>query len=277
MFRLIVTLLLALGTAALAQPQSKADKAQTQACFDAFEKTQGARRDGRLIEAKDAAIVCSADACPRTLSRDCVKWVGELQALIPGLVFDVRLADGSNLTDVVVTMDGKPLLEQVDGKAVPVDPGEHLLVFTTREFPPIQTKIVALEGDRARKVQVVFKKPEQPVSSALDTPMLKMGRPIPVTTWIFAGTAGALLLTSGILGIVGLSGRGQLERCKPYCSAAEVVSVARTLAWADGLLVSGVVAGAAAAVIFFTRPEVPIGIALVPAPGGGHLSLAGAF
>lgn len=276
MFRLTLLVPL-LASAALAQSGQKTDKAQTQACFDAFEKTQGARRDGRLIEAKDAAIICSADACPRTLSRDCVKWVGELQALIPGLVFDVRLADGSNLTEVLVTMDGKPLLERVDGKAVPVDPGEHTLVFTSREFPPVTTKIVALEGDRARKVQVVLKKPEQPVSSTLDTPMLKMGRPVPIATWVFAGLGVALFSAAGLTGLVGLNGRARLETCRPNCTATEVVTVGRTLAFADGLLIGGAVAAAASAVIFFTRPEVPVGLALVPTVGGGSVSVSGAF
>jgi hypothetical protein len=273
MFRLILPLSL-LSTGALAQ---SAPKAQTQACFDAYEKTQGARRDGRLLEAKDAAIVCSADGCPRTLSGDCVKWVGELQALIPGLVFDVRLADGSNLTDVVVTMDGRPLLRQVNGKAVPVDPGEHTLVFTTRDFPPVQTKIVALEGDRARKVQVVFRRPEQPVSSALDSPMIKMGRPVPVATWVFAGVGLASLVGGAIVGGVGLGQRGELEACRPGCDADRVVSVARLLAWSDGLLFGGLVASAASLVFFFTRPEVQVGLAFAPRPSGGLVSLTGAW
>jgi hypothetical protein len=275
MLRLILVSL-AIASVALAQPAPKADKAQTQACFDAYEATQGARRDGRLIEARDAAIICSADACPRTLSRDCVKWVGELQAIIPGLVFDVRLADGSNVTDVTVTMDGKALLTKVDGKAVPVDPGEHVLQFLYADYLPVETRVVALEGDKARKVQVSFKKPEAPKPEET-RPVFKMGRPIPVTTWIFAGTGAALLAASGIVGLVGLSGRGQLERCKPNCLPTEVVPVARALAWADGLLISGLVAGAAAAVIFFTRPEVPIGIAVVPTSSGGVLSVSGAF
>jgi hypothetical protein len=129
MLRLTPLLSCFLTAVALAQPAPKADKAQTQACFEAYETTQSARRDGRLIDAHEAAIVCAADACPRTLSRDCVKWVGELQAILPGLVFDVRLADGSNVTDVTVTMDGKPLRTKLDGKATPVDPGEHVLQF----------------------------------------------------------------------------------------------------------------------------------------------------
>lgn len=247
MLRLIL-LSVAIASVALAQPTPKVDKAQTQACFDAYEATQGARRDGRLIEARDAAIICSADACPRTLSRDCVKWVGELQAIIPGLVFDVRLADGSNVTEVTVNMDGKPLLTKLDGKAVLVDPGEHVLQFLYGDFLPIETRVVALEGDKARKVQVTYRKSEPPTVGDA-RPVFKMGRPIPVTTWVFAGLGAALFSAAGLTGLVGLNGRARLEGCRPMCTATEVVTVGRTLAFADGLLIGGAVAAAAAAVI----------------------------
>lgn len=274
MLRLIAVALACAAGLALAQPR---DKNANQACFDAFEQTQGARRDGRLIEARDAAIVCSADACPRTISKECVKWVSELQPIIPGLVFDVRLDDDSNITDVAVNLDGKQVLSKLDGKALPVDPGEHSLSFFTPGFPPIETKVVALEGDKARRVQVTFRKPgERP--PIVEAPGFRMKRPVPLATWIVGGLSLATLAVAGVVGLVGLSQRGQLESCKPSCDPVRVVNVGKTLAVADGLFIGGLVTAAATAVIFFTRPEIPVPlVSLVPLREGAGVSLGGTF
>lgn len=274
MLRLIVAVLVLAAASVLAQPR---DKNANQACFDAFEQTQSARRDGRLIEARDAAIVCSADACPRTISKECVKWVSELQPIIPGLVFDVRLDDDSNITDVAVNVDGKHVLSKLDGKALPVDPGEHTLSFFTPGFPPIETKVVALEGDKARRVQVTFRKPGQ-APPVVEAPGFRMKRPIPLSMWIVGGLSLATLGTAGLVGLVGLGQRGQLETCKPSCDPVLVVNVGKTLAVADGLFIGGLVTAAATAVIFFTRPEIPVPlVGVFPLSGGVGVSLGGGF
>jgi hypothetical protein len=256
---LIASLLAAVvGRAQPSRPAAdvKAEKAeQARVCFEAYETTQGARRDGKLMVAREAAIVCAADVCPKTLSRDCAKWVGELQAIVPGLVFDVRIADGSNLTDVAVFLDDKPLVSKVDGKSVPVDPGEHLLRFEARDFLPLETRVVALEGDKARKVLVTLKRPD---AIALEPAAVKKHRPVPASTWVFASVGAAALVTSGVLGLVGLVNRSALEACKPNCDPTRAQAVARTFGFADGLLVAGVVAAGAALFTFFTRPEVPL-------------------
>jgi len=51
----------------------------------------------------------------------------------------VRIEDGSNITDVTVTLDGTRLATRLDGKAVSVDPGEHVLTFVADGYPTFET------------------------------------------------------------------------------------------------------------------------------------------
>jgi hypothetical protein len=268
MLRIALSLFLLVGVAASAeQPPRASEKAdQSRACFEAYEATQAGRRDGRLMEAREAAIVCAADVCPKTLSRDCVKWVGDLQSMIPGLVFDVRLADGTNVTEVNVSLDGKPMLERVDGKSVPVDPGEHMLRFEARDYLPVDARVVSLEGDKARKVQVTMKKPE-PV--AIAQPTLRLHRPVPLVTWVFGGVAAIGLGASGALSLSGIVARDGLGSCKPNCEPSRVVAISRLFGLADGFLIASAVAAGAALFTFFTRPELPVTVAFVPGASPG--------
>lgn len=249
--------LLLVGTASLAQPSKS-----SQACVAAYERTQSARKDGNLLDARDAAIACSAESCPAALSADCVRWAGELQTLVPGLVFDVRLPDGSNATDVTVLLDGARLTTKLDGKAIPVNPGPHTIVLRSPGYDEVTTKIVALEGDRSRKVSAVLTKPG--VKPTLDSAASATHRPVPLITWVAGGTAIATAVAASIVLGVGLSERGALEACKPSCSVDRAASVARLLALSDGLFIGSALMAGLAVVSWFTRPEVPVWLAFIP-------------
>lgn len=257
MERALVTLCLC-GSAALAQPRTPA-----QVCLSSYERAQSARRDGKLIEARDAAIACSSESCPAALTGDCVKWVGELQAMLPGLVFDVRLPDGSSVTDARILLDGAPLTSKLDGKAIPVDPGPHTVTVKATGYDDVVMKVVALEGDRARKVAVVLVRPGGK-PSAEQPPGFATHRPVPLITFIAGGTAIATAIAGGIVAGVGLGERAALETCRPLCAVERVASAARLLALADGLFIGSALMAGLTAVSFFLRPEVPVWISLVP-------------
>ena len=76
----------------------------------------------------------------------------------PQVVLVVKDAGGHDLHDARVSMDGRPLLDRVEGQSVTVDPGEHHLLFQAPGFNQIETTVIAREGQHALRV-VVFLTP----------------------------------------------------------------------------------------------------------------------
>lgn len=222
--------------------------AEDDACIQPYEQTQTLRRAGRLREARELAAQCARDTCPALLAKDCTRWMSEIEESIPTIVFDVRTSSGEELTNVRVLADGKPLVEQLDGRAVPIDVGPHVFRFeaTDGKGQPIEQKILVREGERNRKIQVTLATNEprpEPVA-----------RPIPVMAWVFGGVAVASLAGGTAFAIMGSSKESDLDACKPACSPDAVNSVSSSYAVADILLTAGVVSAVAAAYVFLSRP-----------------------
>jgi hypothetical protein len=242
-----MALVLAVGIA-LAAPPAYADDA---ACIQSYEQTQTLRRAAKLREARSEAAKCANEACPAVLARDCTKWLAELDQSIPTVVFDVRSASGEELTNVKVAMDGKPLIDKLDGKSVVLDVGPHAFRFeaTDGKGLPVEQKTVVHEGDKNRKISVTMPAPSSVVVASRDD------RPIPVMAYVFGGVAVASLGVGTIFAISGSSKEGDLDACKPSCSADAVNDVSTSYALADILITAGLVSGIAAAYVFLSRPS----------------------
>src|SRR5262249_24516652 len=130
-----------------------------------------------------------------------------------------------------------------------------------------ERQAVIHEGDKNRKISVVFRPPES------------TERPVPVMTYVFGGVAAVAMGTGAYFGIKGLVEKGDLDHCKPGCSADDVNKVSKDYAFADILLTGGVVSALAALYLYLSRPkaEVPVpkevargpAFGAAPAPGGG--------
>src|SRR5580700_11387275 len=105
----LLLLFFAAGTAAAS---AAADRRQ---CAAAYEQGQRLRRQGQLREARAQLQLCARDLCNRAIKQDCVQWVGELDRAIRTLVLRAQDADGKDVSEVQVSMDGKPLVERLDG------------------------------------------------------------------------------------------------------------------------------------------------------------------
>ncbi len=64
-------------------------------------------------------------------------------------MFDVKDASGNSQTSVVVTMDGQPFADRLDGTAVALDPGDHLFSFTAPGQAKVERHVVIYEGDKS--------------------------------------------------------------------------------------------------------------------------------
>lgn len=249
------------------------------ACIAAYEQTQTLRKDGRPVAARVQAAICARSECPALLTKDCTKWQSELDGVIPSVVLDPRTPAGGPRADVRVKIDGAPSTETIDGKALPLEPGSHVIVFEAEGATPVERTVVLKEGEKNKKVTVTLAAAPEPRAE---------GRPIPTGVWIFGGVSVVALATSAAFAIDGFGKKSDLEECKPRCAPADVDAMSSSFTVADFALGAGVAAGAAALYLFLTRPQgegaQPSAARLTrpapfasPLPGGGAVGVAARF
>jgi hypothetical protein len=239
--------IIALGTTAMFVTAGPA-LADDASCIQSYESTQTARKAGKLREAGAEAQKCAAASCPAVLSKDCQKWAGEIDALLPSLVFEVKSNTGQPLTHVKITANGQPLVDRADGPPVTIEPGEVKLHFESPEGQglPVDQTITLKEGEKSKKVSVKLggSPPPPPAES----------KPLPLGPVIF-GAAGVIAAGVGtVFAIMGAGAESDLDACKPHCSADDVNGVSTKYAVADILFAAGAVSLVAAAYMFITRP-----------------------
>jgi hypothetical protein len=264
----------------LGAPAARADAT----CITAYEQTQTLRKDGKPLASKVQAAICSRESCPALLTKDCTKWLTELEADIPTVVLDPRTPAGALRTDVHVKLDGAPLNEKIDGKPVPLEPGSHTFVFEVEGAAPVERALVLKAGEKNRKVTVTL------AAAAPGEGAKSADRPVPIGVWIFGGATVVALATSAVFAIDGLGKKSDLDKCKPRCAASDVDAMSSSFTLADVALGAGGMAGAAAVYLFLTRPSAESSTAsaaasararttpfAAPLPGGGAVGVTAVF
>lgn len=128
----------------------------TDQCIDADTQAQDLRRGGKLLSARAALQICIDPACPQLVREDCTQRLNELTNALPSLIFIARDGTGRALSAVAVTIDGKPLVNHLDGSAIAVDPGEHTFGFQAAGLPPATLKLQIREGEHARRHEILI-------------------------------------------------------------------------------------------------------------------------
>ena len=222
-------------------------------CLSASEHGQLDRDEGRYVRAREALLTCSSSACPPVVQRDCVKWLAEIDATMPTLVFVVRNAAGSDLREVVVRVDGQVLLSRLDGKPVAVDPGEHELTFEAGGRR-VQTRALVNVGERNRIVKVSLDAGE-PESGPAPAPTPAPA--VPVGSVVLGGVAVLALGSSAVLWLSATSDLRSLESdpcaASRTCAESDVQSVRTRMIVGDVVAGVGLAALGAAAILFLTR------------------------
>jgi len=251
------------------------------ACADAYRGAQVQMRSGALRRARESLLVCVSDKCPSLLQPDCLRWLTEVEAATPTMAFAAKGVDGKDVTDVRVIMDGQPLREVLDGKAVQVDPGAHTLRFEHGAETPIDQQIVVREGEKSRVVMASWAKVAAAGGEARDRgPAPAAGSN--TAAWAFGGLGAASLATFGALAIHGMSRRSALEKeCFGRCAQSKIDSVKTEFVVADVALGVGIVSVGVATVLFLTRgaAERPArtSVGVAPERGGAAASVSGRF
>ena len=238
------------------------------ACVEAHADAQALRRDGKLRAAQEKLLACAAEGCPALVRSDCGRWIEEVRAQQPTVIFAAKDAMGADLADVRVRIDGAPAVEALDGKEIAIDPGSHAVAFEKiDDGRVVETSIVVKESEKARVVSVAFP------GEVATAPPPKRG-PLP---WIFAGVG---VVALGSFAYFGLRGRSQLDdlesTCAPRCDPSDRDAVHTKLLIADVSLGVAVVSFGVATWLFLRKPASE-GVSVAPLPGGALAAWRGVF
>lgn len=257
--RLAATALALLAGTAAALPRVAAADDSVSQCMQSYEAGQRLRREGDLVGAAGELLVCGGPACPVRMQSDCQRWIDDVQRATPEVVFRVRDAGGTWLGNVSVTIDDAPA-RRLDGRAIAMNPGEHVIVFERDGYRPLRTPIIVAEGEKLERRVITLRALD---ASSLDAPAAPASDPLQAdASWqasaasspersagasALPGAAttppvgaesrnllgplalGAVAVAGGIgfvyFGVHAQSGEADLEQCTPNCSQARVDDV----------------------------------------------------
>jgi hypothetical protein len=241
-----------LGVSA-ARGDSASDK---QKCASSYENGQRLERERNLVEARNEFLACSR-SCQTALQGECLGWLHEVELATPSVVIGARTNDGRDLADVRVLVDGRPFTDRLDGKALDLDPGEHVFRFIPARGTTIERRFIIREAEKARELTVILDDSGAQMTPTTPSPTAEPGsrRPIPVLAWVFAGVA---VVGLGSFAGFGLTGRSEqnstLAHCNPMCSPSQIDDVLHKYIAADVSLGVSIAALGVAAVLVLTRP-----------------------
>ena len=96
------------------------------------------------------------------MREDCAERLNEIENATPTVVFVAKDANGGDLTQVQIRMDGELLVDHLDGTALAVEPGEHTFELRAAGYPTITKKLVIHEGEKGRDEAITFGGPSTP-------------------------------------------------------------------------------------------------------------------
>ncbi len=187
-----------LVTGALALAPTGARALTKDECVDANTRAQSLRREGKLSAARKELTLCIDAHCPGIVRDDCTQRLDELERAQPTIVFDAKSAVGDDVVLVRVAVDGLRLADVLDGRALAVDPGQHVFTFEVSGQAPTTLRFVLREGEKDRRERVVLVGTVEPSPAPGSVPTAATGP-----------SSGRGQRVAGIvLGAVGLAGLG---------------------------------------------------------------------
>lgn len=273
-----------------------------QECLASYDRAQTLIQSNKLVEAREQLLACGKSACPNFVADDCGKWLSDVDARTPTVVIDARSPDGQDAVDVTVEVDGKPFLTRIDGRALPLDPGEHTFRFQMPGARPIDRRFVIHESVKGRHIAVQFESTAAdagaaPSAVASAAPALPSSSSPPAAPPSKSGVGAGVWVLGGI-GLVGIGAfaafgldydrrLNDLDGCKPNCdvSRTDRANVSRVIALVSAGV--GVAALGTAAVLLLTsgggqtrRTRDAVGsqapaLDVMPLPGGAMGVLRG--
>lgn len=220
-------------------------------CVSRLDRAQSLQSARKLREARASYLACSEAACPELVREDCSRSLVALDATMPTVVFSAR-ADGHDVTDARVILDGEAVSSALDGHAVALDPGNHVARFERTGGGVFEIKLVAREGEKNRAVAATFMdaKPRD-----AEKPKQESGR-VPVLPIILGGTGLLALGGSFYVRLNADADASDLRKsCAPSCDQSSRDALSDKLVVANVALGVGIGAIALAAATWLFDPR----------------------
>jgi hypothetical protein len=206
--------------------------AETAECIGASERGQALVLQRKLTRARAEFIACASRLCPDVIVKDCTDRLAAVDTQIASVVLAARYSDGRSIQRASVTLDGLPLVEKLDGKAILVEPGEHRFRFELPDGRAVEQVLVIEEAAKWK-----------PVVATFDAPRFS----IPIGAVVLAGAGVVALGVMAGFGIEALEQSSQLHALPPTgYTQADVNSLRDKRVIADVFLATGVLALASA-------------------------------
>ena len=285
-FAAIVCALLA--TLFIATP-AKADDTKKE-CIAASTLGQTLHREEKLIAAREQMLICARDVCPAVVRNYCVRWLGEIEEQTPSVVVRARYADGADLLDARVVVDGKS--GKIDGRPIALDPGEHVVVVEkdddgTRK----EEKVIVADREKSRILVIQLSVPRavapslsmQPASPrSPETTQTEGG--VPTGAWVLGGAGLVSLGASAYLALAARSDYDTLTTtCAPHC-APSAADAGRTKVLASEVTLGVGVAAVGSALVWalLSPPKKSVSTAsarfdIAPTQGGAFATFGGTY
>jgi len=245
-------------------------------CLAAHGDAQVERNANHLRAARAKLQRCAASTCPELITKDCTKWLAEVEQQQPSIVVAAKDEHGQDLVAVQAAIDGEVVATKLAGTPIEVDPGEHKLRCRLSDGREVNEPFVARENEHARLISVEF--PPLATTATLPATIREARGGIPTASWVIGGVGVAAALPWAVFGIWGWADKAHLDStCKGTCTPGQIDEVKRDFLIAD--ISAGVtIAAAAAAVIvaIVAKPRLGAGAAIV-APARDGAMLGGRF
>jgi hypothetical protein len=221
-------------------------------CVASYQQAQVSRQDGDLLKAQQELVSCAGAGCPDAMQADCSRWLEEVEAALPSVVFRALTPNGSDIADARIQVDAQPE-RALDGRSITLNPGKHQVTVRAPHFAPVTLQVQFVEGQKLRE-QALTLHPitRSPSASGSMTQAAAAGsnpaeRRFTAVQWVGASgaVAGGLGLT--YFGLKARAGDSDLGACSPICSKGAVADVKRNYLAANASLGLGLVALAVSA------------------------------
>jgi hypothetical protein len=211
-------------------------------CIAAADEGQKLRDDGKLGAAHKMNFSRAAKACPAVVAKACAGWREDADRDMPTATFRVLDEQGKELLDVKVAIDAAVDAQPVSAKALPLDPGEHVVHVKRNDGKTLDEKFLLRPGEKNRMVDVRF--PPPLVAAPPPTPKPEPAKPqgptsdgfrVPLLGWVGLGVFVAGGATTTVFAVMAKSDESdeRAKGCAPGCPPSDKDGINTKLAIAN--------------------------------------------